>query len=330
MIIDVHTHYRSKALLEESIKRGQIKIVVDAEGKKHAHDADMSYMFTMTEDYGEPDLEKRIRYLDQHGIDMQVLSTPRSSEYSAEDGPDLVRISNDGIAEVVRKYPKRFLGLASVPLKNRAKSADEVDRAIHELGLRGICISGIKGVPLDSDYYWPLYKKVTELDIPIFVHPGIPAGADQMKDYGLVPIVGFEFDLILTQARLIYGGVLEEFPALKFIFSHLGGGIPFLKERIENGWGFAKVVPGKKATIPKPPSYYLEKFYFETVSFYKPAIMCTIQCSGVDKMLFGTDYPLYPLGDIPSSMRVIRELDLCQSDREKILGENAKRLFKIA
>jgi aminocarboxymuconate-semialdehyde decarboxylase len=198
------------------------------------------------------------------------------------------------------------------------------------LGLKGICISAnIGGIPLDSDDLRPLYKKITELDIPIFVHPGFPAGADQMKDYGLIPIVGFEFDLILAQVRLIYGGVLEEFPTLKFIFSHLGGGTPFLKERIENGWGFAKIVPDKKTRITKSASYYLEQLYFETVSFYKPAIMCTIQCSGVDKILFGTDYPLYPLGDIPNSIKTMKELDLCQSDKDKILGENAKRLFKI-
>jgi len=329
MIIDVHTHYRSTLLVEELIKRGQMKIIRDSEGKKHVYDGEM-YMFTMPEQYDEPDLERRIEFLDQHGIDMQVLSTPRASDYSAEDGPELARITNDGIAQVVKKYPNRFLGLASIPIKNKAKALDEMDRAINELGLRGICISGnIGGIPLDSDYLWPFYKKVAELDIPMFVHPGFPAGADQMKDYGLIPIVGFEFDLILAQVRIIYGGVLEEFPTLKFIFSHLGGGIPFLKQRIENGWGFAKTVPDKKARISKPPSYYLEQLYFEIVSFYKPAIMCSIQCSGVGKLLFGTDYPLYPLGDIPYSIKVMKELDLCQSDREKILGGNARRLFKI-
>jgi len=329
MIIDVHTHYRSKMIFEELIKRGQMRIVVDSDGRKHVYDGEM-FVFTMPEQYAEPDIEKRIAYLDQHGIDMQVLSTPRSSDYSAEDGPDLARITNDGIAAVVKKYPSRFIGLASIPIKNKAKAFDELDRAVNELGLKGICISAnIGGISLDSDYLRPLYKKITDLDIPIFVHPGFPAGADQMKDYGLIPIVGFEFDLILAQVRLIYGGVLEEFPTLKFIFSHLGGGTPFLKERIENGWGFAKIVPDKKAKISKSPSYYLEKLYFETVSFYKPAIMCTIQCSGADKLLFGTDYPLYPLGDIPYSIKIMKELDLCQSDKGKILGENAKRLFKI-
>lgn len=329
MIIDVHTHYRSKHLLEELIKRGFMKLVVDSDGKKHIYDRGM-YKFTMPDQYAEPNLEKRIEYLDQYGIDMQVLSTPLSSDYSAEDGPELARMSNDGIAEVVRKYPRRFIGLASIPIRNRTKSLDELERAIHELGFKGVCIgANIEGIPLDSDYLWPFYKKVVELDIPIFVHPGFPPGAGQMNDYGLIPIVGFEFELILAQVRIIYGGVLEEFPTLKFIFSHLGGGSPFLKERIENGWEFAKMVPDKKARISKSPCHYLELFYFETVSFYKPAIMCTIQCSGVDNLLFGTDYPLYPLGDIPYAVKIMNELDLCQSDKKKILCENAKRLFKI-
>ena len=228
MIIDMHTHHRSTLLTEELIKRGQWKINVDSDGRKHVYQED-TYVFTMTEQYAKPDLEKRIEYLDQYGIDMQVLSTPRSSDYSAEDGPDLARITNDGIAELVKKYPDRFIGLASIPIKNKAKSLDELDRAISELGLKGVCISGnIGGIPLDSDYLWPFYKKVADLDIPIFVHPGFPAGADQMEDYGLISTVGFEFDLILAQTRLIYGGVLEDFPTLNFIFSHLGWGSLFL------------------------------------------------------------------------------------------------------
>jgi aminocarboxymuconate-semialdehyde decarboxylase len=329
MIIDVHTHYRSKLLFEELIRKGQMKVIIDHDKKKHIYDRGM-YMFSMPEQYAEPDLEKRIEYLDQYGIDMQVLSTPRSSDYSAEDGEELAKITNDGIAEVIRRYPNRFIGLASVPIKDKIKSLDELNRAINELGFKGVCISSnIGGIPLDSEYLWPFYKKVVEMDIPIFVHPGFPLGADQMKDYGLGPIIGFELDLILAQARLIYGGVLEEFPTLKFIFSHLGGGTPFLKERIENGFEFGKTVPDKKPRISKQPSYYLELLYFETVSFYKPAIMCAIQCSGVEKILFGTDYPLYPLGDIPNSIKIIKEIDLCRADKEKILGENAKRLFKI-
>jgi aminocarboxymuconate-semialdehyde decarboxylase len=329
MIIDVHTHYRSKAIFEELLKRGQMKIIEDSAGQKHVYDEGM-YVFTMPEQYAEPDLAKRLEYLDQHGIDTQVLSTPHSSDYSAKDGPDLARITNDDLAAVVKKYPTRFAGLASVPLRNKDKALDELNRAINELGLKGVCISGnIGGVPLDSDDLRPFYKKMVEMDLPIFVHPGFPAGSDQMQDYGLVPIVGFEFDLILAQAKLIYGGVLEEFPTIKFVFSHLGGGTPFLKQRLDNGLGFAKIVPTKNTRITKLPSYYLELLYFETVSFYKPAIMCTVQCSGVDKILFGTDYPLFPLGNIPDSIKVIRELDLCQSDKAKIMGENAKKLFKI-
>jgi aminocarboxymuconate-semialdehyde decarboxylase len=329
MIIDVHTHFRSKLLFERLIAKGQMSVVIDEERNKHIYDRGI-YMFSMPDQYAEPDIEKRVEYLDRHGIDIQVLSTPRSSDYPPEDGAELARITNDGIAAVTRKYPDRFIGLASVPIKDKRNWRDELDRAVEELGFKGVCISSnIGGIPLDSDELRPFYKRIAELDLPMFVHPGFPLGADQMNDYGLGPIVGFEFDLIFAQARLIYGGVLEEFPTLKFIFSHLGGGTPFLKERLENGWEFGKTVPGKKPRISKSPSTYLELLYFETVSFYKPAIMCTIQCSGVDKILFGTDYPLFPLGDIPASIRVMNEMDLSASDKEKILGGNARRLFKI-
>ena len=157
MIIDVHTHYRSKAIFDELLKRGQMKIIEDKEGQKHVYDEGM-YVFTMPEQYAEPDLAKRIEYLDQHGIDMQVLSTPRSSDYSEKDGPDLARMTNNDLAGVVKKYPKRFIGLASVPIRSKDKALDELDRAIHELGLKGVCISGnIGGVPLDADYLRPFF-----------------------------------------------------------------------------------------------------------------------------------------------------------------------------
>ena len=230
MIIDVHTHYRTKVLFEELIKRGLTKIIVDSDGKRHVYDGDY-YRHTMPEQYTEPDIEKRIEYLDQHGIDIQALSTPHSTGYSAEDAPDITRITNDSIAQVAKKHPKRFMGLASIPIKNREKSLYELDRAVNELGMKGVCIdSNIGGIPLDSEFLWPFYQKVAALDIPIFVHPGFPAGPDQYKAYGLVPILGYEFDLMLAQAKLVYGGVLEEFPTLKFIFSHLGGGIPFERD----------------------------------------------------------------------------------------------------
>lgn len=329
MIIDVHTHFRAKGIFEELIKRGLTKIIVDREGKKHVYDGEY-YRHTMPEQYAEPDIDKRVAYLDQHGVDVQVLSTPHSGSYPAEHAPHITKMTNDGLAQIVRKYPKRFIGLASVPLRNKEKSLDELNRAVNELGMKGICMdSNIGGIPLDSHELWPFYRKVSDLDIPILIHPGFPEGPEQYKCYGLVPILGYEFDLMLAQAKIIFGGVLEEFPTLKFIFSHLGGGTPFLKGRIENGWGYAKEVPDKKTRITKPPSHYLEMLYFESVSFYKPAMMCAIQCSGVDKILFGTDYPLYPMGDIPGALRMIKELDLSGSDREKILGGNAKKVFKL-
>lgn len=327
----MHAHYRPQRLFEELLRRGQMKIIVGNDGKKHVYDGNIR-VFTMPDQYIEERIEKRIEYLDHRGIDIQVLSVPRGSDYTQEDGPEIARIANDEMAKVTKRYPDRFIGLASIPIKNRKKSLDELDRAINGLGLKGVCISGnIGGISLDSDDLLPFYEKAADLDVPIFVHPGLPAGADQMRDYALIQTVGFEFDLILAQVKLIYGGILERFPTLKFVFAHLGGGSPFLKERIENGWEFAKNVQERKTKIIKSPSYYFELLYFEAVSFYKPALMCTLQCSGADKILFGTDYPLGRLRDPYKPIEILKgEIDLCQSDKEKILGENARILFKIS
>ena len=331
MIIDIHNHYRSKELFEELLKRGQFKIVEDSAGRKLMYDRGV-FIAAMPEQYEEPSLDKRLRMMDDHGIDVQILSIPRSSDYSSENGPYLARVANDGIAAVVRKHPDRFAGLASIPIKNMERAMEELDRAFNELKMKGLCISGhIGGIPLDSKELWPFYERVVELDVPLLVHPGIPPGAEAMKGYALLSTVGFEFDLILGMTRLIFGGVLEAFPALKFIFSHLGGGMPFLKERVESHWEFAKTDPDLQTKISKHPSEYLETIYLDTVSFYKPAILCAIQCSGVDNLLFGTDYPFSGRKDaLGDSVRIIKEMDICEKDKKKIFSENAKKLFKIS
>lgn len=329
-VIDFHSHYKPQEFIDEAIKRGIFAFEEDSRGYRHivniAKDGKDRSLITVPELLTQMPDQQRIKRMDDAGVDIQVLSEARGSDYSL----DLCRIINNKIAEAVKEYPTRFIGLASIPLMDMRSALEEIERAVTTLEMKGVCVSSnIGGMPLDSYELWPLYEKVCDIDIPIFVHPGRPVGVERMDAYYLGPILGFEFDLTLAATRLIYGGVLEDFPKLKFVFSHLGGAVPFLRERIEAGWGLAKFDPNHKSEIPKPPSEYLKLLYFDTVSFYEHALMCAYFCCGADKLVLGSDYPYAPLGNLPNCAKIIEKLRIPEKDKQKILGVNAAKLLRV-
>ena len=135
---------------------------------------------------------------------------------------------NDGIAKAVGQYPKRFQGIATLPLIHTRLALRELDRAILERGLKGMCmLTNIAGKTSHSDFLLPVYERAQQLGVPIFIHPTTPPGAQVMQEWRLAIILGFEFDIVLSATRLAYAGVLDRFPELRFVISHLGAGIPF-------------------------------------------------------------------------------------------------------
>ena len=194
--------------------------------------------------------------------------------------------------------------------------------------------TNIDGQQLDSPDLFPFYEAVQSLDVPIFVHPFNPPSHDSPTKYRLDISVGFPFETCIAIGNIIYGGVLEKYPKLRFCFSHLGGAVPFLRERMEAGY---KVFPACSRNIPKPPSEYLKLMYFDTAgksgvtppSFHKPAFQCAFEATGSDRLLLGTDHP-FGKGNMVNAVRFIEELDfLSQEDKEKILSNNAINLLGL-
>ena len=174
------------------------------------------------------DVQKHLNYMDLSGIDMAVLSC------TGVDSLDEARIFNNHFSDIVRQYPKRFVAFAATLPLGGEPAFDELERAVKVLGLKGILISAqVNGHFLDDRELWPFYKKVSELGIPIFVHPSLVAsGFDAcIAPYDLNRSLVREFDLTLATVRICLGGVLEDFPDLKFIIAHFGGGISSVKER---------------------------------------------------------------------------------------------------
>lgn len=281
-------------------------------------------------------VENHVRFMDDAGIDMAILTANQLK------GFDQMKRSNDRIAQVMKKYPKRYIGFASVPPTGGKPALDELARAVKGLGLRGVHIwTRSDGAYLDSRDLWPFYEKVSELGVPIDVHIlGEAPGFDALHaPYALYYVVMREFDMAASVLRLCLGGVLEDFPDLKIIMNHFGGGISSIIERLDAyssyadrpGWpGF---YAGKRL-ISKPWREYFNKLYFNMAGreVGMESLKCALTNISPKKLLFATDWPFnfdYEPAEVKGYVAQIRALDLPEGDIEAMLGGNAARLLGI-
>ncbi|OGQ82143.1 MAG: hypothetical protein A3F90_09880 [Deltaproteobacteria bacterium RIFCSPLOWO2_12_FULL_60_19] len=278
------------------------------------------------------DPEAQLKDMDEAGVDVSVLSCLLGWSAPLEE----CQLINERLAEVQRKYPGRFVGLAQAPVLEGKPALDELDRAVRKLGLPGVTItSQVHGLPLDSAKLGDFYAKVSELDVPIFVHPAmVPKGYDLVKDYDLARIIGREMDLALATTRIIAGGILERFPNLKFIIGHFGGGIAAVKDRL-----VAKAY--RFGTLKRPFDDYFNMLYFDLSGFEGglTALRCALLGIKPEQLVFATDYPQDFTGvstDTGRGMAALREyiaavknLDLGEEVKSGILGKTAAKLLRL-
>jgi aminocarboxymuconate-semialdehyde decarboxylase len=268
------------------------------------------------------DVSNRLEDMDRVGIDVEVvsLSTPNVFFTSAEHQPAVARMMNDSYAELIAKYPKRFKGFASIPMDEPDAALLELHRGIDELKLNGvILLSNIGGKPLTSPEYRPFFAEANRMRLCIFLHPMLPANSDAFREYVLGPIIGFPFDTSLAVARMCYDGMFEEFPDIRWIIGHLGGAVPYLMERMDNGFrDFADC----RAKIDKLPSVYLKRLYYDTVSFSPHTLSMVKNMVGADHMVMGSDYP-HLLGSIDRAVSSIEDLEISDSDKQQIFSGTA-------
>jgi aminocarboxymuconate-semialdehyde decarboxylase len=276
------------------------------------------------------DAKTIIENMDKVGLDMRAISMyPGDVLYNVppNDGLMFARKQNDALAGMVDFNPKRLIGFATVPMQDMSLAVPEMDRAVKELGYKGFAIlAGVNKKNLDDPEFAPFYSKVQELDVPIFVHPrgGQMPGADQMKGYFLENIVVNPLDTTLAIARIVFGGVLESFPRLRFVFAHAGGYVPFIRGRWEQGYQFIK----ECKTIPKPPGEYIKLMYFDTVIHFGPALSYLVDTVGPDHVVLGTDYEA-PMGIFDPVAQVRNSAGISAADKEKILEETSLAVLKM-
>lgn len=324
-IIDVHNHFYPPEYLE-AIQDGPSNIKV-------TYDADNNPLLHYPGDYniivrGHRDINFRSEVLEKIGIDMQVLTftTPGVHIESPERAVELARMVNDNFAKIKKEKSQRFSALATLPMNDPEASVTELDRAFSELGFRGVALhSNINGVALSDERFWPLYEKANELEAVFDIHPSFPVGVEAMTDYWLMPLLGFTFDTTLAAAKLVFSGVVEKFPKIRWILGHLGGTIPYLAERLDRGYAAFKEC---RENISQKPSDYLKTFYFDTVNFDIKALQLAIDFAGADHLVAGSDYP-HQIGSLEQMVSSIDKLNISEEDKDKIYGRTAAQLLKI-
>ena len=279
------------------------------------------------------DLEgERIEAMDRAGIDVQVLShNAPSGQGVGADGSDLIRRVNDRLAELCARHPKRFYGFAALATADPDGAARELERCVKELGFKGAMVHGpSQGRFLDDSFFWPVFERAQALDVPIYIHPSYPMKpvvdaylADYAKAFPSLINAGWGFTIETATAviRLILSGMFAKYPNVKCIVGHLGEGLPFLLWRIDQ----ALSRPGQEGI--KFRDVFTRNFWLTcSGNFSTPALLCSMQEIGMDRLMFSLDWPYVNNED---GMDWVKTLQISETDLRKFMSGNAQKLLKI-
>ena len=275
---------------------------------------------------GAWDLQRRFQDMAAAEVDMQVISnTPQTFLYNQD--PQLTaatsHIKNDQIAKLVAQHPDRFLGMATLPMQAPELAAGELNRAMGKLGFVGAQIgSNTNGKNLDDPALEPFWAAADALGAFIMVHPTQVAGADRLKSYYLGNLIGNPLDTTIAAASLVFGGVIERYPAITFFMVHGGGFVPYQAGRWVHGW---KVRPEPHANLKGSPAASLDRFIYDTILHAQAPLEFLIRTVGASRVLLGSDYP-FDMGT-GECVRQVRSLSIPEADKETILADRARDMF---
>lgn len=329
--IDIHAHLTPQAFWKATENGGNwhgIGREIDAKGRHHPVIGGRAGGVLVPKSHWGP--EERLADMDSLGVDMQVLS-PVSGFYNyhldAAIATATSRDSNDEVSQMVKSWPDRFSGLGTLPMQDVSAAINELERCMTQLGLKGAMINDqINGKWPDEPELLPFWKAVEQMGAMILFHQGgRTIVSDRIQRYHLFNTVGNLADREITFSTLVMGGVLDACPELKICLSHGGGYTCYNIGRIDRGW---RGLPAEGSKITRLPSSYLRRFYYDCIVYSEQALRFLIDSVGIDRVLFGTDWPYDMVFDWPVSWVLSLE-SLTQEEKELILWKNLEQLLGV-
>jgi len=327
--VDIHHHYVPRELLEEAKRTKALGVEVTERS-----DGQIGISFAGGPPHllhpNLPEVDQRLGMMEKGKIAMAALQAHTASlgyRLDGQRGESWCRLYNQGLRDLVQRYPDRFVALASVPLQEPPRAAAVLEHAVGELRLSGAFIaSNVNGRYYNSKEFDPFWSKAQELDVLVVMHPEDVAGSERMEAYGLRLICGNPADSALSLGFLCYSGVFDRFPNLKLCAFHGGGFFPYHLGRFDQGF---KVRSGPRAPeASSAPSAYLKNLYFDTLVYSVETLEYLKRVAGADHLMVGTDYP-FPLGDW-MSVEKVEALSCPEKEKNAILEGNARRLLKLS
>ena len=338
MIIDFQTHIFPEHYMETMDKRDGAVVLEDPDpysGMAYLYDKALGCRINTAILKGR-NVEQRLEHMDRQGVDVQVVSIPApgADRYDRDDAVVMAQVANDELASMCNQNPDRFIGLATLPTASIEASLDELERAHGELGLRGFgCFTNLNGRSLDDETFFPIYEKLAEYDLPVYIHPTAPL-ATEAVGLDVVPmlIYGWAFDSTVAMTRLVYGRVIERFPTLPFVVADVGGVLAFFGQRAINIYSGRTDEMRERYGLQENPLDTFRRFFVDTADHPSNTLKCVVDFFGPEQLVFGTNYPYGPedgCGFIRNSLQAIDELGLRAELRDGILGGNAARILHL-
>jgi aminocarboxymuconate-semialdehyde decarboxylase len=325
--IDIHAHYYPQSFLD----------LIAEEGKRFKAEYRMAgdgfYVSAPAGSIGPLpikfiDLKRRLADMDEQGVSMQALSltTPMVNWADADFSLKLSRTWNDAASEAHKAYPNRLVALMILPMLDPDRAIDELNRSAKLPGMRGVYMgTNINNRDLDDPLFEPIFAKIEQANLPVFLHPLQTVGGERTKPWYLSNLLGNPFDAAIAACHLIFGGVLDRHPKLQVCLPHGGGALPMLIGRIDHGAEVRAEI--RPLHLPHPPSAYMQRFTYDTIVHSKPVMEFLVREVGAERILLGSDY-CFDMGyDRP--VRFLEQINLTNTQRKMILGGNASRMLKL-
>jgi predicted TIM-barrel fold metal-dependent hydrolase len=319
--IDCQSHLFAPEMIELMAKRTADPVVYTRDGVRYLRMGD--WLRKVPPLY--LDVDAKLATMDAAGIAMTALSiNDPGPEWFGDDAAAVARMANDFVADVVSRHPTRFFGLCVLPLLDMPAALTELDRAVKQLGLRGILLyTNLVGRFPDEPEFRPMFARAVELDVPVLLHPAKPVTTELVKGYEMTSTLGNMFDNTIALTRLLLSGILDEFPKLKLVCPHLGGTLPYIVGRMNHQVTVLKRGP---RNLTRTPSEYLKGVWLDIVSPLPLAVKFACEFMGPDRLLYASDHPWVEPQLINDTLAAAQ---LSAANQQKIVRDNARALFRL-